>query len=57
MAWQELAVAVIVACAVTFLIARVSGRRAAKRKPAQTFVPLASLKRPKEPRDADPRCH
>jgi len=57
MAWQELSVAVIVASAVAFLIGRAVGRRRQKRKPAQTFVPLASLKRSKTHSDAGPRCH
>jgi hypothetical protein len=56
-AWQELAVVVIVACAVAFLVRRVVGRRASRRKPAQTFVPLASLKRSKGPSDSEPSCH
>jgi hypothetical protein len=56
-AWQELAVVVIVACAVAFLVRRAVGRRASSRKPAQTFVPLASLKRSKKPSDDEPRCH
>ncbi len=57
MAWQELSVAIIVACAVAFLIRRAIGRRAARQKPAQSFVPLTSLKRSKDASDVDPRCH
>jgi uncharacterized membrane protein YdjX (TVP38/TMEM64 family) len=57
MGWQEASVAVIVGGAVAFLIRRAVGRRSAKRKPAQTFVPLASVKRAKDRPDADRGCH
>lgn len=56
MTWQDLAVAVIVACAVTFLVLRLTGRRRSK-KPAETFVPLSSLKSPGDRRPDTPDCH
>ena len=56
MGWQELAVAVVVAAAVTFLVRRVVGRRE-RRKAAQTFVPLSRLRKPGPPSDQEPGCH
>ncbi len=56
MGWQELAVAVIVAAAVAFLVRRVVGRRE-RRKAAQTFVPLSTLRKPGPPSDHEPGCH
>jgi uncharacterized membrane-anchored protein YhcB (DUF1043 family) len=56
MSWQEMGVALIVGGAVAFLVLRVAGRRR-RRKPAQTFVPLTSVKhRRNEPR-GDSGCH
>ena len=55
MNWQELAVAAIVALAVAFLVMRVVGRRR-QRKPAETFVPLSSLRSQGERTDK-PGCH
>jgi uncharacterized protein YqfA (UPF0365 family) len=45
MSWQSLAVVIVVAAAVFFLIARVVGVRLRRNRPAQTFVPLSSLKK------------
>ncbi len=56
LAFQEIAVALMVAAAVLFLVRRVVGRRSARRKPAQTFVPLASLKKRDRSRQ-DTGCH
>lgn len=56
MTWQELAVVVIVACAVAFLVRRLVGRRR-PRKPAETFVPLSSLRSSSDERDETPGCH
>ena len=56
MTWQELAVAVIVACAVAFLLRRFVGRRG-PRKPAETFVPLSSLRSSGDERGDTPDCH
>ncbi len=57
MGWQEIAVALIVCGAVTFLVRRAVGRR--RRRPgAQTFVPLSQLKRSRTPPlDRDAGCH
>ena len=56
MSWQEIGVVVIVGGAVAFLVLRVAGRRRRK-KPAQTFVPLTSLKNRREDPPDDPQCH
>jgi hypothetical protein len=56
MTWQELAVAVIVACAMAFLVRRILGRRR-PRKPAETFVPLSSLRSSGDERSDKPGCH
>jgi hypothetical protein len=56
MTWQELAVAAIVACAVAFLLRRLVGRRR-PRKPAETFVPLSSLRSSGDDRPEKPGCH
>jgi hypothetical protein len=49
---QHLLVFVIVAGAVLFLARRVFLNRERRRRPAQTFVPLSSLKKPR-----DGGCH
>ena len=46
MSWQSLAVVLVVAAAILFLVARASGFRLRRDRPAQTFVPLSSLKKP-----------
>jgi hypothetical protein len=56
MTWQELVVAAIVAGAVAFLVRRLVGRRK-PRKPAETFVPLSSLRSPGDERSDRPDCH
>lgn len=57
MTWQELAVLAIVSGAVLFLVGRLTGRRR-RGTPAETFVPLSSLKRPGTgERDDDRGCH
>jgi hypothetical protein len=45
MDWQDIAVFFIVAGAVWFLFRRVLLSRRARSKPAQSFVPLSSLKK------------
>jgi hypothetical protein len=45
MSWQTLAVVIVVAAAVAFLVARAVGVRLRRNRPAQTFVPLSSLKK------------
>lgn len=57
MGWQEVAVALIVAAAVAFLLRRVVGRRRQK-VTAQSFVPLSQLRRKKQqPSDRNEACH
>jgi hypothetical protein len=56
MSWQEIAVAVIVAGAVAFLLRRFIGRRRPG-TPAETFVPLSSLKSHQDDRPDKPDCH
>ena len=56
MSWQEIGVALIVAGAVAFLVLRVTGRRR-RQKPAQTFVPLSSLKNRREGPPDETGCH
>jgi membrane protein implicated in regulation of membrane protease activity len=56
MTWQDLAVWAIVAGAVAFLVRRLVGRRA-RSKPAETFVPLSSLKSPGDPGRDRSDCH
>ena len=57
MGWQEIAVALIVCGAVTFLLRRVVGRRR-RQATAQSFVPLSQLKRSRTPPlDRDAGCH
>ena len=57
MTGQEIAVALIIATAVLFLARRVVGRRSARRKPAQTFVPISSLKKRNGPGQDSHGCH
>lgn len=45
MTWQSLAVLLVVGAAIFFLVARVVGIQLRRRRPAQTFVPLSSLKK------------
>jgi hypothetical protein len=45
MSWQSLAVLIVVLGAIAFLVARVAGVRLRRNRPAQTFVPLSSLKK------------
>jgi membrane protein implicated in regulation of membrane protease activity len=56
MTWQDLAVWAIVACAVAVLVWRLVGRRT-RRKPAETFVPLSSLKSSSDPGRDRADCH
>jgi len=45
MSWQSVAVLLVVLAAVAFLVARLVGFRLRRNRPAQTFVPLSSLKK------------
>jgi len=61
MGWQDVGVWIVVAAAVIFLVGRNVNLRRRRKQPAQTFVPLASLKRPggaaAAPESDDPQCH
>jgi hypothetical protein len=46
MSWQSIAVVLAVAAAVLFLVVRFAGVRLRRNRPAQTFVPLSTLKKP-----------
>jgi hypothetical protein len=55
MTWQDVAVFILVAGAVLFLVARNVNRRRRRSRPAETFVPLTSLKK-SPPKDTDEHC-
>ena len=60
MGWQDVGVWIIVAAALAFLIGRNVNLRRRRKQPAQTFIPLSSLKRtpsPSTPDDEGPACH
>lgn len=45
MGWQDAVVFLIVLGAVLFLVRRAVGKRIRRSRPAQTFIPLASVKK------------
>jgi hypothetical protein len=57
--WQDVAVWIVVGGAVLFLIGRNLNFRKRRKKPAETFIPLSSLKKPAPPPDSgrDAQCH
>jgi hypothetical protein len=55
MTWQDVAVFVVVAGAVIFLIGRNVNLRRRRSRPAETFVPLTTLK--KSASKSDDPCH
>ncbi len=59
MGWQDVGVLIVVMSAVAFLVGRNVNLRRRQKKPAQTFIPLSSLKRPSTPTHAsdDRACH
>ena len=61
MGWQDVGVWIVVAAAALFLISRNVSLRRRRKQPAQSFVPLSSLRRPggavAEPQSDDPPCH
>jgi hypothetical protein len=57
MGWQEIAVALVIAGAVLFLLNRVVGLRRRRKRPAQSFVPLSQLKKRARGTDEKPGCH
>jgi hypothetical protein len=52
-------VLIVVMSAVAFLVGRNVTLRRRQKRPAQTFIPLSSLRRPAAPShsDDDPGCH
>jgi hypothetical protein len=55
MTWQDVAVFIVVAGAVLFLVGRNVNLRRRRGRPAETFVPLTALKRSVNKPDGD--CH
>ena len=52
LSFQDLAVLLIVGAALFFLVRRIVGRRRRRHQPAQTFVPLSSIRK-----RGDGGCH
>ena len=46
MGWQDVAVWMVVSGAALFLVGRNVNLRTRRKKPAETFIPLSSLKKP-----------
>ena len=58
MGWQDIAVWVVVGSAVLFLVGRNVNLRKRRTKPAETFIPLSSLKKPASPdQGGEDHCH
>ena len=59
MGWQDVAVWIVVLSAVLFLVGRNVTLKRRQKKPAQTFIPFASLKRRPASHDRgdDGACH
>ncbi len=58
MGWQDVAVFVVVAAAVAFLVVRNVSFKRRRSTPVETFIPLTSLRRAPRPPDEDgPSCH
>jgi hypothetical protein len=58
MTWQDVAVFIVVAGAVLFLMGRNINLRRRRERPAETFVPLTALKKFSARDKADePHCH
>ena len=56
--WQDVAVWIVVGGAVLFLVGRNVNLRKRRQKPAETFIPLSSLKKPAAPDSGhDAQCH
>jgi len=55
MTWQDVAVFIVIAGAVLFLVGRNVNLRRRRRRPAETFVPLTALKKSVNKPDGD--CH
>jgi hypothetical protein len=56
MGWQDLAVFVVVASAVLFLVGRNVTLRRKRERPAETFIPLTALKK-RSTKPDDSACH
>jgi hypothetical protein len=54
MTWQDVAVFIVVAGAVLFLVGRNVNLRRRRSRPAETFVPLTTLKKSSK---SDEHCH
>lgn len=58
MGWQEIAVALVIAGAVLFLLDRVVGLRRRRKRTAQSFVPLSQLRKTaRGTAEEKPPCH
>jgi hypothetical protein len=58
MTWQDVAVFVVVAGAVLFLVGRNVTLRRKRKRPSETFIPLTALKkRPSASGPDEPACH
>ena len=56
--WQDVAVWIVVGGAVLFLVGRNVNLRNRRKKPAETFIPLSSLKKPAAAEtERDAQCH
>jgi hypothetical protein len=55
MTWQDIAVFIVVAGAVLYLVGRNVNLRRRRSRPAETFIPLTTLK--KSPSKSDEHCH
>jgi hypothetical protein len=55
MTWQDIAVFIVVAGAVLYLVGRNVNLRRRRSRPAETFIPLTTLK--KSPAKSDEHCH
>ena len=53
--WQDVAVWIVVSGAALFLVGRNVNLRKRRKKPAETFIPLSSLKKPGGPEGPQPR--
>jgi hypothetical protein len=57
MTWQDIAVFIVVAAAVLFLIGRNVNLRRRRGRPAETFVPLTALKKSATAPKSDDTLH
>jgi hypothetical protein len=58
MTWQDIAVWIVVAGAALFLVGRNVSLRRRRKQPAQTFIPLSTLRKPPAGESSSDRpCH